>query len=361
MEPHRRKIAIISNSLSRGGAERFAVVLGRMLENLGHELHHVVIEDEVDHTHAGTLYNLGSVCKDDSTLGRKIRKGKLLRRYLDTQQIDTVIDNRSRNIFIRELFTKWIYSGKSCFYMVHSYNLAEYFPKSAWLARLLYADAQKLICVSQAIADAVKKKYQLNNTVTIYNPIDAVKPAVDTVEITQPYLLFFGRLEEKVKNFELMLEAFSVSHLYNDHYKLVIMGNGPDQDGVKKTIQKWNLEPHVMLLPFAQNPFPYVAQARFTVLTSRYEGFPMSIIESLAVGTPVLSVDCLSGPAEIIQNRTNGLLVKNHDAHVLAQAMRELALDADLYDICKQNAQPSIAALSTENISRQWRQILSQT
>lgn len=360
MEQPRRKIAIISNSLSRGGAERFAAVLGRMLENLGHELHHVVIEDAVDYAHAGTLYNLGAVCKDGTLPGRKIRKGLLLRRYLKTRQIDTVIDNRSRNIFIREWFTKWIYSGKSRIYMVHSYNLKEYFPQSAWLSRMLYADAKKLICVSKAIADSVQKHYQLDNAVTIYNPVDAVKPVAGTVEIASPYLLFFGRLEEKVKNFELMLEAFSASHLFSANHKLVIMGNGPDADHVKKTIKKWNLDSHVILLPFEQNPLPYVAQARFTVLTSRYEGFPMSILESLAVGTPVLSVDCLSGPAEIIQSGYNGLLVKNHDAHALADAMRKLALDSNLYDICRQNAQKSIAHLSTENISRQWRQTLSE-
>jgi glycosyltransferase involved in cell wall biosynthesis len=53
-------------------------------------------------------------------------------------------------------------------------------------------------------------------------------------------------------------------------------------------------------LPFNSNPFDIVQNARFTVLTSHYEGFPMSMVESLALGTPVVTVDCNSGPREIV-------------------------------------------------------------
>jgi glycosyltransferase involved in cell wall biosynthesis len=56
-----------------------------------------------------------------------------------------------------------------------------------------------------------------------------------------------------------------------------------------------------------------VQNARFTVLTSHYEGFPMSMVESLALGTPVVTVDCNSGPREIVIDEYNGLLVENYN------------------------------------------------
>jgi glycosyltransferase involved in cell wall biosynthesis len=69
-------------------------------------------------------------------------------------------------------------------------------------------------------------------------------------------------------------------------------------------------------LPFNSNPFDIVQNARFTVLTSHYEGFPMSMVESLALGTPVVAVDCNSGPREIVIDEYNGLLVENYNVKI---------------------------------------------
>jgi glycosyltransferase involved in cell wall biosynthesis len=77
----------------------------------------------------------------------------------------------------------------------------------------------------------------------------------------------------------------------------------------------------VTILPFNSNPFDIVQNARFTVLTSHYEGFPMSIVESQALGTPVVAVDCNSGPREIVIDEYNGLLVENYNAINLAAAL----------------------------------------
>lgn len=360
MDNRKSKIAIISNSLGSGGAERFASVLGLMLERLGHEIHHVVIEDAVDYEYAGQLYNLGKACNNDGAFKRKINKGILLKRYLAAHQIDTVIDNRSRNIFIREVLARWIYARRKKIYIVHSFSLKEYFPASRFLARWLYKDANRLLCVSKAIETEIQKKYGLRNTATVYNPVHLPGTHKAPAENQDKYFLFFGRLDEKVKNFTLMLEAFSISHAYTKGLRLLIMGNGPDRDFIQKEIAKWNLQPHVTLVPFQNDPYGFVENAQFTILTSRHEGFPMAIIESLALGTPVISVDCQSGPAEIIQNGQNGLLVRNHDAHELAHAIATFAEEGNLYDICKQNAAASVAHLSVENISRQWQQILSE-
>jgi glycosyltransferase involved in cell wall biosynthesis len=84
----------------------------------------------------------------------------------------------------------------------------------------------------------------------------------------------------------------------------------------------------------------------------------MAIIESLALGTPVVSVNCNSGPAEVIQNEYNGLLVENYNPNALANAMERLINSQDLYHICKVNASKSVQQLSVEHISKQWNQIL---
>lgn len=360
MPQRKTKIAIVSNSLGLGGAERFSGLLSRMLDGLGYEIHILLIEDKVAYDFAGQLYNLGRICENDNVFWRKIKKGILLKRYLTQNEIPIIIDNRSRTIFLRELLAGWIYGKRDKFYVVHSFRLSNYFPKSAWLARWLYSDAKKLVCVSKAIQQEITAKYDLMNTVTIYNPLPDLTRDDNLKKIEGKFILFFGRLDDKVKNFGLMLDAFAQSKIYDNGFRLVIMGDGPDGDMIRQSVTKHDLETSVVLLPFQKNPYALVQQAHFTILTSRYEGFPMSVIESLALGVPVVSVDCQSGPSEIIQNEHNGLLVPNHDTTALAKAISKLAEETDLYHICKTNAAASVAHLSVQNTAAQWQQILEK-
>lgn len=350
-----QKIAIVSLSLARGGAERFAALLGQMLTNLGYEVHHIIIEADVAYPYSGQLYNLGEICKADGILWRKITKARLLGRYLDDHQIDTVIDNRTRPVWLREFMTRLIYGKRKIIYMVHSFKLGNYLP-SPVLARILFADAT-LVCVSKAIEQAVRTRYGPQRTITIYNPMPRLNQS-STPTQTEPFILFFGRLDDKVKNFSLLLQAYALSGLPTSGYRLVIMGDGPDAAKIRQEAAALQLSDHVQLMPFQNDPDTYVRRAKFTVLSSRYEGFPMSVIESLALGVPVVSVDCQSGPSEIIRHGQNGLLVPNFDPAALAKAMSAFASDAGLYELCRANAAQSVAHLSIENIGRQWQKIL---
>ena len=356
----KNKIAIISHSLSFGGAERFAGTLSFILNDLDYEVHNIIINNKVDYEYCGKLYNLGERCSDKSGfLIKKFTKSYLLNKYLKDNKIQIIIDNRSRNSIVRELMYKWIYKKAKVFYMIHNYNLKMYLPKNVLISKFIYNNSKKIICVAKAIENEIIKKYKFKNTITQYNPIDFSKLVINESTINnEKYILFFGRLEEKSKHFSLMIEAFSVSKIYEKGYKLLILGNGPDLNLIKKIIQKYNLQDYIEMIPFQNNPFNYVKNAKFTILTSRYEGFPMSIIESLALGTPVVSVNCNSGPAEVIINEYNGLLVNNHDVFILADAIKRFVNDKILYDICKGSATKSVNHLSIDNISKQWKIIL---
>jgi len=357
--PH--KVAIISHTLGSGGAERFAASLGFIISGLGYEVHNIIVNNVVDYEFSGILYNLEKEAKNQSWLQRKIQKGSLLKRYLDDNQIDTIVDNRSRNIFIREWLTKQIYGPRKVIYMVHSFRLDMYFPKLIKAARFLYADAAKLVCVSKAIEDQVKLKFHFKNTVTVYNSVDFKDAIYDpAIEKYGDYLLYFGRFDTNVKNFGLLLDAFQRSEIYKTGFRLLFLGDGPDKDFIVKTADKLGISSNIEVIAFQPNPFAYVKQAKFTVLTSHFEGFPMSLIESLALGTPVVSVDCESGPAEIIKNENNGLLVENYNTQALADAFKRFASDGNLYDICKTNAKNSVKHLATSTIAKQWKQILSE-
>lgn len=354
------KIAIVSASLGVGGAERFAGLLSKMLQDLGYEVHHLIILDVVDYDYEGQLVNLGKLFAQEKDIFRAVKKGKYIAKYLAENEIDVIVDNRSRPTVLREIFTKWIYGKRQTYFMIHSANLEMYLPKSRFWAKYLYRNATKLICVSKGIEQLIKEKYHFTHTQTIYNPIvvgesNSERPK----DLPEKYLLFFGRLEENIKNFTLLLKAFSKSKVYEKGVKLIIAGDGADKDFILAKIKQLHLNESVDVLPFKKDITPLIEYAHCTVLTSYFEGFPMSIVESLAVGTPVISVDCETGPREIIQNNFNGLLVENHHEEALAEAIKKMFEDDNLYQNCKNNAQKSVEHLSLTTVAQQWQELLN--
>lgn len=353
------KIAIVSASLGVGGAERFAGLLSFMLHDLGYEVHHLIILDHVDYEYKGTLVNLGKLFANENGIFRAVKKGKFIANYLHENDIQIVIDNRSRPFFIREVFTKWIYGNRRCYFMVHSSNLEMYFSKCSFGVNFLYQKATKLVCVSKEIEHKIQQKYHLKNTVTIYNPIDFPKETYQLPNaIPKNYILFFGRFEEKIKNFTLLLNAFKQSKVYEKGTMLLLIGEGSDKDFILVKIAELQLQPFVLVLPFQKNITAYIQNARCAILTSRFEGFPMSLVESLAAGTPVISVDCETGPGEIIQNNFNGVLVENHNEKSLSSAIKTMMEDENLRQTCKNNAQKSVEHLSLATIAKQWQQLV---
>lgn len=355
-----RKIAIVSASLGVGGAERFAATLGTMLHSLGYEIHHIIILDIVTYDYQGKLVNLGKLFAQEKGVFRAVKKGKYIARYLHDNQIDTIVDLRSRPMLVREIFTQWIYGQRKTYLMVHSANLEMYFPKSLFWAKCLYAKATKIVTVSKAIEQKIQAQYGLTNTQTIYNPVifpDAVSDKPNGLPTT--YFLFFGRLEDDIKNLSLLLDAYELSEAKAKGVHLVLLGDGSDKDKIAKKIRQKQLSSFVKIIPFQKEVLPFIQHAKATLLTSRFEGFPMSLIESLAAGTPVISVDCESGPSEIVQHNINGLLVENHKPEALANAMNLFMADENLYQNCKNNAKQSVEHLSLNAIAQAWQQLLN--
>ena len=358
---NKKKVAIVSNSLGKGGAERFAALLTFMLEDSGFEVHSIIVNNVIDYSYTGSLYNLEKESSQSSFPFRKLKKGILLRRYLVENNIEIVIDSRTRNVLLRELITRFIYRNTRIFYIVHSYNFENYFPSSKFWSGVIYKKAEALVCVSKAIEQKAKQLYRFNNTITIYNPFFIAEEEFQKQVLgSKKVILYFGRFDEKVKNFTLMLEAFSYSKVFLKEYQLHLMGSGNDSKFIQQKIEELNLSDYVEIFPFKQNPYNEVREAKFTILTSYYEGFPMALVESLALGTPVLAVDCNSGPREIIQNEINGLLVENHNVKALAEAMNRFVDDEELYHFCKKNAVESVAHLSLKTISVQWKNLLTK-
>ena len=124
------------------------------------------------------------------------------------------------------------------------------------------------------------------------------------------FILLVGRLA-KQKRQEIAIRLFSKISKKNSKLKLKIAGKGDQEKFLKNLVLKYGLEKNVKFLGYKENLVKFYKKAKLTILTSAYEGFPNVLIESITLGTPVISFNCPYGPREIIKNGINGYLVNN--------------------------------------------------
>jgi glycosyltransferase involved in cell wall biosynthesis len=127
-----------------------------------------------------------------------------------------------------------------------------------------------------------------------------------------------------VKNHALLLDAFA--RLERKSVRLLIFGDGPLRGQLEQQARQLGIADRVAFPGFAIDPWPYLASADLFVLSSNYEGFPMALAEAMHAGLKIVSTDCDSGPAEMLDGGNYGRLVPCGDANALAAAI-DAALD----------------------------------
>ncbi len=355
------KVCLVAISLGSGGAERSTALLSQMLSEKGFAVSIVILNNVVDYPYQGNLFNLGELKTKNDTVTKRLKRFKKLRSFFIKENFDYIIDNRTRSNTAKEIFyLHYLYKNQRIVYVVRSFNILQYFPKQRWIAKKMIEKSEAIVGVSKAIAHKINIDYQTQKSIAIYNPIERFSEKETGHTFNERYILYLGRIEENVKNFTLLLSAYKASKLPENNIHLNIVGDGPDVDFVQNKIIEMGLSKVVTMHSFTPHVFTYLKNALYLTLTSYYEGFPRVLIEALSVGTPVLSVDCKSGPNEIIVNKENGLLVKNHDIDELVEGMNQLALDTPLYIKCKENAIKSVSHLSMDAVAQQWETLLKR-
>lgn len=198
----------------------------------------------------------------------------------------------------------------------------------------LYAQADLIVGVSQGVADDLRKYLSNGKIITLYNPVvdeALLIKSKETVadewlrEHKKTVIVAAGRLE-RAKGFSTLIEAFA-SLRKNIDARLMILGEGTERAALEERIKELNLQEHVKLPGFAENPYAYMARADVFVFPSLREGLGNVLIEAMACKIPVVATDCDFGPREILADGKYGRLVAVGDAQALAEAMEQALAD----------------------------------
>jgi GalNAc-alpha-(1->4)-GalNAc-alpha-(1->3)-diNAcBac-PP-undecaprenol alpha-1,4-N-acetyl-D-galactosaminyltransferase len=239
-------------------------------------------------------------------------------------------------------------------------------PKKHWikphwrlLRRLAYRRASSLVVQTESVKRWATGFLSPERVVVIQNPLVTTSPKLNRKpenpdEFT---IVSVGRLSRE-KGFDLLLDAFARVCGTQPNCRLDILGDGPERPLLEQAITSLNIEGRVHLHGFVQDVEQHLRRADLFVLPSRYEGFPNALCEAMCAGLPVISFDCEFGPAEIIANGQNGILVSPENPVALAQAMHKLITNKSLRESLASNAQSIQESLSLEKILGLWDRVL---
>lgn len=226
--------------------------------------------------------------------------------------------------------------------------------------RMLYPWADGIVTVSQGATTSLAEISSLpsEKIKTIYNPV--VAPDLYTkanAEIDHPWfqpgeppvIIGVGKLEPQ-KDFPTLIRAFARVR-QQIPCRLVILGWGPDLEDLKEFTTEMGVQDDVDLMGYVDNPYPYMARAQAFTLSSAWEGLPTVLIEALALGKPVVSTDCPSGPREILQGGKYGALTPVGDDAALATAICGVLNQQSQIDVSEWLHQFSIEASTNQYLN----------
>ncbi|MEZ9296892.1 glycosyltransferase family 4 protein [Vibrio splendidus] len=221
------------------------------------------------------------------------------------------------------------------------------------IRKFLYNRFEKVITLTN---EDFEKYYWLND-----KKLDVI-PNIVKVNVLQDdmakenEIVAVGRLTHQ-KGFDLLIEAWSQIEGKNEGWKLSIYGDGEEKDNLQKLIKSYLLE-NVVLNPFTDNIDAVYSKSKVFVLSSRYEGLGMVLIEALAHKLPCVSFDCPAGPKTIIKHDYNGLLVSTGDVSSLAESINLIINNSELRHKYSNNALASIHDFSEDVVVEKWNSVL---
>jgi glycosyltransferase involved in cell wall biosynthesis len=327
-------ISIVLPSLRGGGAERVSINLAKAMVALGHEVEFALLDARGEFLlHARRSF---------SVVDLKVKRARwavpACASYLRSRRPQAVIAMMWPLSIIVPVAAGIARLDTRILVCEHSMISRQY---RDWglvhnlLLRASVAVGYRLAHRRAGVSDGVARdmaslaRLSCSEVATLHNPVPKQSPGEQEIARADalwssagPRLLTVGSFKP-AKNYLLLLRAFATLDLPGA--RLMVVGQGEGETELRALALELGIADRVIFAGFHTDPSAFYATADLFVLSSDYEGLPTVLIEALSFGLPVVSTDCPSGPAEILENGRWGRLVPVGDANALARAMGEAA------------------------------------
>lgn len=351
-----KRVMFVCQSLGNGGAERVVSVLTDGLSKENMEVF-VLAMNNVSQSYKmnKNVKVIFANRKRTGVLG-KIERILKIREAIKTNQIDIVIAFSHYNAMYSVLAS----IGVKVALIGSERNDPACLQKKKitnFLRNILYRKLDVLVCqtfdAKEYFSDKIQKK-----TVVIMNPISDDLPQPYYGEREKRFVSYL-RLEPQ-KNIPLMIRAFERILAEFPDYRLDIYGDGSEKYNLLNYIKTRNIDNSVHVYPFEKNIHEVVKNAKAFLLTSNFEGMSNSMIESMAIGLPVIVTDCPCGGAKmVIEDGNNGILIPVGNEDVLVQSIRKIIVNNEFATRLSENGVKIRDRLEKSKIIEEWKEIIA--
>ncbi|MEM5457466.1 glycosyltransferase family 4 protein [Paraburkholderia phytofirmans] len=368
------KILLFIHSLHYGGAERVAMNLSSEWVAQGLDVSVVTLtstasdfyalHDSVDRITLDLAGGSGGLA---GAVFANVRRMLALRRVLRQVKPDVVLGIETRPSILAILAGLGLPCKVIATEHIHPPML---FEGKLWesLRRWTYPFADKVVALTQKSKLWLQDNCNCKAVTVIPNsislPIPVVEPIVPPQQVVgagRRVLLAAGRMAEQ-KGFDILIDSFGRIASDFPAWDLVILGDGHDRDALVAQIAAAGLSERVLLPGQVGNMPDWYERADLYVLSSRFEGFSMTIVEAMASGCAVVSFDCDAGPGDIITHGHDGLLVRQvGDPQELANALSTLMSDDGTRALMAARARAVVERFSVARVFSMWRDVFTQT
>lgn len=326
-------VTVIIGSLKAGGAQRVCITLTNALAHRGWRVT-LVIVGQVEPAYQARISPLVDVV----SMGYRRARSAILALYIHLfrNRPNTVLAfNHELTALIALLKPLLPIRPKLITRCINTLSAKRRAEASVWhkhvvglLVLWLYRRADRVIAQSEGMRRDLMENYRVprDHVAVIHNPVSDeferwARANLCSEGARKGYLLTVASLEKK-KALQRAIRAFAaVRHDY-PNLRLKLVGDGPERQPLNELAAELGISESVDFEGLQIDVVPYFAHAELTVLTSDYEGFPNVLVESITVGTPVVSINCQSGPSEIVIHDRNGYLTQQDDPDGLVAAIK---------------------------------------
>lgn len=225
--------------------------------------------------------------------------------------------------------------------------------------KLLYDKSDRYILLSKKFYPILKKivgKVDEQKLLSINNPITINVP-VESCFKKEKICLFCGRLTTQ-KGIKYLMDVWCRIECRNPDWKLIIVGDGPLKDFILSTIRDRNLK-NITLVGYVSDPSSYYMKASILCMCSIFEGWMLSLVESMVYGCVPITFNSYESVTDIISSEINGVLIKPFDIQCYVSELQMLMNDCDKRHEMSVNAIKSSQRFVIEKIGNEWLMVLN--